>query len=112
MPNRITACGCCVPKGTKCVHEQTRATDRQRANDAARGSAASRGYDGKWARESRAYLAAHPTCVACGAPARCVDHIRAHKGDMKLFWDRSNWQPMCIPCNSRKNIKFEGGFGR
>jgi hypothetical protein len=25
--------------------------------------------------------------------------------------DRSNWQPMCRPCNSRKGIRQEGAFG-
>ena len=24
-----------------------------------------------------------------------VDHIIPHRGDQKLFWDRSNWQPLC-----------------
>jgi len=41
-----------------------------------------------------------------------VDHRIAHKGDMRLFWDRSNWQPMTRACNSRKAIRYEGGFGR
>lgn len=41
-----------------------------------------------------------------------VDHRIAPKGDMTLFWDRSNWQPFNVGCNSRKAIKSEGGFGR
>jgi 5-methylcytosine-specific restriction protein A len=41
-----------------------------------------------------------------------VDHRIAPKGDMKLFWDRANWQPYRRDCNSRKNILHEGGFGR
>ena len=24
-----------------------------------------------------------------------LDHIIPHRGDQKLFWDRSNWQPLC-----------------
>ncbi len=24
-----------------------------------------------------------------------VDHIKPHRGDKKLFWDRGNWQPLC-----------------
>ncbi|WP_216671362.1 hypothetical protein [Mangrovicoccus sp. HB161399] len=40
-----------------------------------------------------------------------VDHKVAHKGDKRLFWDRSNWQPMNRSCNSRKAIREEGAFG-
>ena len=35
------------------------------------------------------------------SPARVVDHIRPHRGDVELFWDRSNWQPLCKPCHDR-----------
>jgi 5-methylcytosine-specific restriction protein A len=41
-----------------------------------------------------------------------TDHIVAHKGDMRLFWDPKNWQSLCGPCNSRKAALEEGGFGR
>lgn len=41
-----------------------------------------------------------------------VDHRIAHKGNFRLFWDKSNWQPMTRACNSRKAIREEGGFGR
>ena len=27
--------------------------------------------------------------------ATVVDHIKPHRGDKKLFWDRGNWQPLC-----------------
>jgi 5-methylcytosine-specific restriction endonuclease McrA len=27
--------------------------------------------------------------------ADVVDHIVPHKMDKALFWDRSNWQPLC-----------------
>jgi len=113
--NIICPCGYSVPKGVKCDCRAKRAVERQRTNDAKRGSAASRGYDSKWARESKAFLAAlgNPLCACgCGRPADMVDHIRAPKGDMRLFWDRSNWQPYNGVCNRRKNIKSEGGFGR
>ena len=46
------------------------------------------------------FLQAHPICVRCYAEgkiteATVVDHIIPHRGDMKLFWDKSNWQPLC-----------------
>ncbi|TIX74642.1 MAG: HNH endonuclease, partial [Mesorhizobium sp.] len=32
--------------------------------------------------------------------ANVVDHVKPHRGDMRLFWSRSNWQPLCTPCHS------------
>jgi len=29
------------------------------------------------------------------AAATVVDHIIPHKGNQVLFWDESNWQPLC-----------------
>ncbi|RUU92807.1 HNH endonuclease [Mesorhizobium sp. M7A.F.Ca.MR.176.00.0.0] len=115
MPNVICACGYSLPKGVKCPCQQRNAKTRQAANDAARGSASERGYTAEWHRESKAYLAllGRPLCACgCGRPANMVDHIKAPKGDMVLFWDRTNWQPYNRGCNSRKNIRSEGGFGR
>jgi 5-methylcytosine-specific restriction endonuclease McrA len=40
----------------------------------------------------------------CKGLAAEVDHIRAHNGDLRLFWDRSNWQGLCKPCHSRKTL--------
>ena len=63
-------------------------------------SAASRGYGSAWRKARKEYLAAHPLCVKClkegkYVKAEVVDHIIPHRMDMKLFWDRSNWQPLC-----------------
>jgi 5-methylcytosine-specific restriction enzyme A len=80
-----------------------------------RPSARARGYDGKWQRESKAFLALpeNRLCACgCGQPADMVDHRIAHKGDMRLFWNRANWQPMTRRCNTRKAIAAEGAFGR
>ncbi|QND48111.1 HNH endonuclease [Rhizobium lusitanum] len=115
MVNVICPCGFSVPKGTRCECRERRAVAAQKANDERRGSAASRGYDGKWAKESKAWLAAlgSPLCACgCGREANMVDHIVAPKGDARLFWSRSNWQPYHDICNRRKAIKSEGGFGR
>lgn len=90
------------------------AASRKAAADARRPNARQRGYDSKWQRESKAFLALpHNGICACGCgkPAEMVDHKIAHKGDMRLFWDRSNWQPMTRACNSRKAVREEGAFG-
>lgn len=83
------------------------------AAEVRRPSARQRGYTREWQKASKAFLAlpGHERCVTCGAPATVVDHRIAHKGNHFLFWDQSNWQPMCKPCNSRKAIQHEGGFG-
>jgi 5-methylcytosine-specific restriction protein A len=30
---------------------------------------------------------------------------------MALFWDQSNWQPLCHTCHSKKTAREDGGFG-
>lgn len=65
-----------------------------------RGSAASRGYDSRWRKARAFYLQRHPLCRMCEqigriTPATVVDHIVPHKGDPELFWDETNWQPLC-----------------
>ena len=70
-------------------------------------SASSRGYSRTWQRVSKQFLAAHPLCVQCLAEGRyvkatAVDHIVPHRGDGNLFWDRSNWQPLCKAHHDKK----------
>jgi 5-methylcytosine-specific restriction endonuclease McrA len=100
---RICSCGKLVASGVMCM---CRIAARAEA-DKRRPSASLRGYDSKWQRESKAYLARpeNRLCACgCGRLADMVDHIIPHRGDMKLFWSRSNWQPLTSsPChNSRK----------
>jgi 5-methylcytosine-specific restriction endonuclease McrA len=45
------------------------------------------------------------------AGAMAVDHITAHKGDQRLFWDQNNWQPLCGPHhNATKQSEERKGF--
>ena len=72
-----------------------------------RPNANTRGYTRAWRSASKAYLQAHPLCVRCMqkgkyTKATVVDHIIPFRGDMKLFWDRNNWQPLCKPCHDKK----------
>jgi len=107
---RICQCGLKVAGGAVCVCQQRRKADA----DKRRPSARQRGYDTRWQRESAEFLARpeNKRCACgCGRPATMVDHKVAHKGDLRLFWDRANWQPMNRRCNSRKAASREGGFG-
>ncbi|QQN73943.1 HNH endonuclease signature motif containing protein [Croceicoccus sp. YJ47] len=61
---------------------------------------AERGYGSKWQRERLVFLDQHPLCERCEADGRVeaatvVNHRIPHKGNMKLFWDRSNWEATC-----------------
>lgn len=73
----------------------------------ARENASKRGYGSRWRAERALFLKRNPLCAQCRrtgrlTPATIVDHIVPHRGDMKLFWDRSNWQPLCKSCHDRK----------
>ena len=67
-----------------------------------------RGYTKRWRRAALRYLRHHPTCALIGTSIKCtglateVDHIQPHGGDLRLFWDRRNWQGLCKSCHSRK----------
>jgi 5-methylcytosine-specific restriction protein A len=81
-----------------------------------RASSAARGYDRKWRKARLGFLRAHPLCAdpfgfhdGRAVPATVVDHVRAHKGDRRLFWDRRNWQALCASCHSYKSSVEPGG---
>lgn len=51
----------------------------------------------------------HPLCEKCREQGRfvkaeVVDHIVPHRGDEKLFWDKSNWQALCKRCHDSKTM--------
>jgi 5-methylcytosine-specific restriction enzyme A len=79
-----------------------------------RGTAHQRGYDRRWQKARAAYLLEHPLCAYCRhmgkvRAATVVDHVTPHKGDMVLFWNRDNWQPLCKTCHDSLKQKEEGG---
>ena len=76
-------------------------------------------YGAAWRKARAAFLRKHPLCVGpqcvlngLVTPAVVVDHIKPHKGDKGLFWDRANWQPLCTACHNSKTAREDGGFGR
>lgn len=91
-------------------------TERKRNVDLFRGSRHERGYDSKWDRERKRKLFKDPLCAkhleeGRVVQATVVDHIIPHRGDMDLFWSRSNWQSLCKSCHDAKTAKEDGGFG-
>ena len=72
-----------------------------------RATAAQRGYGWKWQKAREEFLRKHPLCVECEARghvvrASVVDHKVPHRGDPGLFWDETNWQPLCDPHHNEK----------
>ena len=72
----------------------------------------------RWRNARKRYLNEHPLCRICEGSDRLtaatvVDHIQEHKGDYDLFWDESNWQPLCASCHSGiKRIQDHNGFSQ
>lgn len=77
-----------------------------------RPSSAQRGYDARWRSARELYLADEPLCRNCMLQniitgADVVDHIIPHRGDHELFWDQTNWQPLCYSCHSIKTTTID-----
>jgi len=106
--------------------------EKQRQQDERRGTAAERGYDGRWVKARATWLRKYPLCVHCERESRVtaatvVDHIKPHKlkqaidsGDseairraQELFWDsENNWMSLCKYHHDLKTATEDGGFGR
>lgn len=77
--------------------------------DKLRGTRHQRGYGNKWDRAAKQYLKSYPDCKICGQLATCVDHIKPHNMDMRLFWNKGNWQSLCHSCHNAKTSKDKTG---
>lgn len=82
-------------------------------------SAHARGYGREWQAARLEFLAANPLCIHCQESgrvqaSRVVDHIVPHCGDRRLFWDRDNWQALCIACHNgwKQRIDHAMKYGR
>lgn len=89
--------------------------ERGREHDQRRGSARQRGYTSRWEKARLVFLRANPLCAMCDQEGRVgvatvVDHKIPHKGDQALFWDQSNWQPLCQGHHNRDKRSAEQGF--
>lgn len=67
----------------------------------------------RWRRLSARVRREEPLCRECKAeglppsPTRHTDHIVPHKGDLTLFWSRSNLQGICVSHHSKKTRRGE-----
>lgn len=113
-PPRICSCGKVVASNVICLCQQRRKAEA----DKRRPTASARGYDSQWSKARAGYLLSHPSCVMvsndniCGKPASVVDHIKPHRGDTKLFWDKANWQSLCTHCHNSRKQSFERRYDK
>jgi 5-methylcytosine-specific restriction endonuclease McrA len=103
----IATCGCVVKPGDRCKHMIVRDRERKARFDQCRPSASVRGYGSKWQKARKDFLKTHPICARCTNPATVVDHDIPHKGNLKLFWDRKNWVPLCAHHHSSSKQREE-----
>ena len=66
----------------------------------------------RWQKVRRLHLATEPYCRYCKQigifkEANVVDHIKPHKGDTRLFWDKSNYQALCTHCHQAHKRRKE-----
>ena len=73
----------------------------------------------RWRTLRASILSANPQCVICAkrgklTPATVVDHIKPHKNNERLLWDRNNLQAVCKRCHDRKTATQDNdsGYGR
>ncbi len=116
QPCRKAGCNNLVRNGY-CVACQPRFSPAVQA-ESVRESAHRRGYGRRWQKTSAGFLRCNPICSNSlhlhderDEPATVTDHIIPHRGDMNLFWDSKNWQPLCKRCHDHKTAIEDGGFG-
>ena len=83
--------------------------NRRRAVDD-RPSPSLRGYNYRWQKARKSFIADNPLCIMCLdsnelKPAYAVDHIVPHKGNYNLFWDPDNWQSLCQSHHNAKSAR-------
>ena len=101
-PRFCTRCRSAHPAGIECPAARAARLadiDRQRLGPR------QRGYDSTWEKARAAFLQAHPSCVVCGQPATDVHHSAPHRGNQAVFWDRSQWAPLCHAHHSSATMR-------
>ena len=81
-----------------------------------RPSAARRGYGARWQHFRKKFLAAHPDCEDCGAPATDVDHVPSRRELNRRGVPNPDadqyLHARCHPHHSKKTALEDGGWGR
>ena len=111
-PGRGLRAGRCpnlIPRGVRsCPECEPFEKAAARLNDQRRGTATERGYDSRWARFRRMFLAEHPLCsCGCGRAAMEIHHLQpVTDRDDPLFYDESNLVALTKECHSRETMRM------
>lgn len=100
-----------IPQHKLTAHIGRRTRHRPRET---RGSSSSRGYNSKWERFRKAFLAANPLCEYCLTrghvePATVCDHDLPHEGDPELFWNNT-FTALCAADHNSTKQRMERQF--
>lgn len=106
-PCRFPGCPAVLRKSGYCEKHEKKV---KRDLDKNRPSSSQRGYGARWQRYRKWFLARHPFCADCEergemTEATVVDHVIPHRGDRKLFWDKTNHRALCATCHNRKTMR-------
>lgn len=74
------------------------------------GNSETHGYDHRWRKRRRAYLATHPLCELCGRLAQVPDHYPISRRQLVADGvpDPDAWhrlRPLCIPCHNSETAR-------
>lgn len=64
-------------------------------------------YSKEWINYRFRFLHHNPNCYCCVNKSSVVDHIVAHKGNLDLFWNITNFIPLCNICHNTITAKFD-----
>jgi 5-methylcytosine-specific restriction protein A len=107
--------GCHLLSDTRFCPTHTKQNSRE--YERTRGNPAARGYNAKWQRLSKFFLARNPLCVEClkygvTRPSEHAHHIIETSERPDLFYNENNLAAVCKSCHSKLSAKERGAFGR
>lgn len=102
-------CNCLVSNGTRCPKHK--AEKKQIFTQRTKSREYHSLYESaRWRAIRRDFLKKYPRCFICGKKATIADHIVPHRGNIELFYDENNLQPMCWSCHSAKTLRENNFF--
>jgi len=111
-PIRLTVC---TQPGCPTLTDRGRCDQHRREADAARGTAAQRGYGKAHRAGRRAVLRRDPVCVIChAAPSTVADHYPTSRRDLVALGVKDPDSParmraLCAPCHGRATAEHQPG---